>query len=144
MIAVALEQIYGKGAEGIYFKLSDFRGVKSYTSRRHDIDREFLTHKRAFEIAPQIICKPFKIVKLDYFGKIYEGLLMRHLEGPTLLKAVNSDLITFKHGQTILKEVESKLLSSGIMHLDLFPRNVVLSSQGPKIIDLDPKFIKFL
>ena len=74
-------------------------------------------------------------------------LVMERLHGPTLLQALDTEVVTIPEGVRILLDLHNALhalplppgteASAGecILHLDLHPGNVLLTSTGPQVID---------
>ncbi len=81
--------------------------------------------------------------------KVYRAvdtdLVMERLDGPTMLQAMITGDIAIQAGAAILADLHSRLHklpprvsadpNARIVHLDLHPDNVMLSSRGPVVID---------
>ncbi|SDB83770.1 Phosphotransferase enzyme family protein [Sanguibacter gelidistatuariae] len=74
-------------------------------------------------------------------------LVMERLHGPTLLQALDAEEVTIPEGVRILLDLHSALhalplppgaappAGASMIHLDLHPGNILLTSNGPRVID---------
>lgn len=79
------------------------------------------------------------------FEAQHAGLVMERLDGPTMLQALVAGDLDVEEGGVVLADLHRRLhqlparLSTDpavrIVHLDLHPDNVMLTSRGPVVID---------
>lgn len=84
----------------------------------------------------------------DVFEVAADALVIERIEGPTMLEAIPGDLSTMDEHAHLLAQLHDELhvleapaglasLGGGarLLHLDLHPANVILSPDGPVVID---------
>jgi RimJ/RimL family protein N-acetyltransferase/tRNA A-37 threonylcarbamoyl transferase component Bud32 len=62
-------------------------------------------------------------------------MVMERLDGPTLADAVLGGSLSIEEGAVILADLHDRLRPTGYVHLDLHPFNVMVTEQGPFVID---------
>lgn len=68
-------------------------------------------------------------------------IVMRRIDGPTMVQAFASGALDVDEGQRMLADLHDRLHAlptpsgQSVLHLDLHPENVILSADGPVVID---------
>jgi aminoglycoside phosphotransferase (APT) family kinase protein len=68
-------------------------------------------------------------------------IVMRRIDGPTMVEAFPSGALDLDEGQRLLAELHDRLHAlpapsgESVLHLDLHPENVIMSADGPVVID---------
>ncbi len=118
-------KLLASGREADVFDIGDGRVLRRNRDGR-DVEREA-------EVMIRLAAQGFPVPAVHHAAG--RDLVMGRVDGPSMLTALVVDDIDVTAAAEIMTTLHKSLREAEILHLDLHPDNIILSSAGPVLID---------
>ncbi|MFC0432781.1 phosphotransferase [Kutzneria buriramensis] len=118
-------ELLASGREADVFDIGDNRVL-----RRSRDDRGV---EREAEVMIRLAAQGFPVPAVHHAAG--RDLVMERVEGPSMLTALLTEDLDVTTAAEIMTTLHTRLRQADILHLDLHPDNVILSPNGPVLID---------